>query len=239
MRGCWWVFATLAATIAPLACGGDDTSNPADTGETSEATEGGADGDAEDVAADDGGSNCPGTPPPGDPCTSPGQVCEYPIPGCDTMYCECSDGSWNCMGGHYCDAATDAEPDGSDVSPDVLPDVAPDTVLPDVPTDVPTDVPVDVPVETGLYPLCEARGGSCTEWRWVICPAGTEPAPTEAHEDCPGGGWCCVPAPTSSCSASGYTNCVEGERCTGCWAAPDDTSLACEAGRVCCYDICD
>ncbi|MBN1771450.1 MAG: hypothetical protein JXB32_09325 [Deltaproteobacteria bacterium] len=229
MRGYWLVFVLLVVAAGSVACGGDD-SNPADTGETTETTEGGADADA-----DDGGPGCPAMPPPDNPCTSPGQVCEYPIPGCDTMYCECIDDSWHCTGGHYCDAVTEAETDGTDVFPDVPADVEPDTLLPDVPV----DVPVDVPTDTASYPACAARGGTCTEYRWVICPAGTEPAPTEAHEDCPGGGWCCVPAPTSTCSSSGYANCVEGERCTECWAAPDDTTLTCEAGRVCCLDICD
>lgn len=240
MRGSWWFLVLLAVPTALVGCGGDDTSNPSDTTETSDSGEGGADGDAEDAAAEDGpvdegGAECPGAPPPGNACTSPGQTCEYVIPGCGTMYCECMGGYWSCLGGHDCDAGTDADADvpdvPPDVEPDVLPDVEPDVVLPDVPGDVPGD--------GGRYPRCESRGGTCTEFRWEICPIGTEPAATEGHEDCPAGGWCCVPAPDSSCSSSGYTNCVEGERCTGCWGDPGVTGLFCEAGRVCCFDICD
>ena len=152
-------------------------------------------------------------------------TCAATMAGCDgddSSPADTAETSDTTEGGTDGDTGTDGEPDAADV-----------------PADIPADVAVDIPTDTVSYPRCEARGGTCTEYRWVVCPVGTEPAAGEGHEDCPGGGWCCVPAPSSTCSSSGYTNCVEGERCTGCWGAPDDASLTCEAGRVCCLDICD
>jgi hypothetical protein len=188
-------------------------------------------------------------------------ACATVIAGCggdDSSPADTAETSDTTEGGTDGDTGTDGEPDAADVPADIPADIPADvpTDIPadipadipldiplDIPTDVPADIPadvaVDIPTDTVSYPRCEARGGTCTEYRWVVCPVGTEPAAGEGHEDCPGGGWCCVPAPSSTCSSSGYTNCVEGERCTGCWAAPDDTSLTCEAGRVCCLDICD
>lgn len=50
---------------------------------------------------------CPGAPPPGNPCETIGQTCSYST-SCGTMYCECKEtGSWSCTGGHYCDADSD------------------------------------------------------------------------------------------------------------------------------------
>ena len=90
---------------------------------------------------------------------------------------------------------------------------------------------------------CEAAGGTCTDSRWNMCPVGTEPIDPDPHRDCGSGtgtdGWCCVDAPTSTCSDAAGANCVVGTECTGCWGPAEDTSLTCEAGRVCCTDICD
>jgi hypothetical protein len=90
----------------------------------------------------------------------------------------------------------------------------------------------------GTFPNCTAVSGKCTPQRWIVCPVNTEPVEPDPHQDC-GDGWCCVAAPASTCSANPGTNCVFGSTCTGCWAAPANTSLTCEAGRVCCEDICD
>ncbi len=91
------------------------------------------------------------------------------------------------------------------------------------------------------HPLCTAVGGTCTEERWILCPVGTEPIDPDPHQDCGSnlgsGGWCCVDAPPSTCSDSSYANCIAGTKCEGCWASVQD--LSCEAGRVCCTDICD
>ncbi|MFH1130225.1 MAG: hypothetical protein V1754_02755 [Pseudomonadota bacterium] len=102
-----------------------------------------------------------------------------------------------------------------------------------------TDGPrVDAPVTP---PGCKAAGGTCTEARWVICGVGLEPVDPDPHRDCGSGssiaGWCCVPAPTSTCSSDPGGNCVVGTACTGCWGTV--AGLTCEAGRVCCSDICD
>ena len=92
-------------------------------------------------------------------------------------------------------------------------------------------------------PLCSAAGGTCTEQRWHLCPVGTEPVDPDPHRDCGSGtgtdGWCCVDAPPSTCSDAAGVNCVVGTECTGCWGPPGDTSLTCEAGRICCTDVCD
>lgn len=99
------------------------------------------------------------------------------------------------------------------------------------------------PVDTGtaLTEACAAAGGAyCTNNRWELCPAGFEPlGAMDGHLGCGMiGGWCCVPAPASTCSASGKGNCVPGG-CTGCWMKVSDPSLACEDGRGCCVDACD
>lgn len=96
------------------------------------------------------------------------------------------------------------------------------------------------PVPDGGAPTasCVSAGGVlCTRYRWEICPIATEPVPgADPHLACGQGGWCCRPAPPSTCSWSGQGNCVPGA-CTGCWATVP--GLTCEAGRVCCQDICD
>jgi hypothetical protein len=91
-------------------------------------------------------------------------------------------------------------------------------------------------------PACAAAGGFCTRYAWESCPAHYEPtALEEGHLDCSGSSgnaWCCVPAPSSPCSDTGAGNCLVGDTCTGCWAeAP--SAPACEAGRVCCMNICN
>ena len=90
----------------------------------------------------------------------------------------------------------------------------------------------------GSFPQCAAVAGKCTPQRWIICPVNTEPADPDPHQDC-GSGWCCTAAPTSTCSASASTNCVVGTACVGCWGPATNAALSCEAGRVCCEDICD
>jgi hypothetical protein len=90
---------------------------------------------------------------------------------------------------------------------------------------------------------CGAAGGTCTDSRWNLCPVGTEPIDPDPHQDCGSGtgtdGWCCVDAPASTCSDAAGVNCVVGTECIGCWGPAENTSLTCEAGRVCCTDICD
>ena len=89
---------------------------------------------------------------------------------------------------------------------------------------------------------CKNAGGVvCTDARWLLCPAGYEPvAEGDGHFNCgkTNDGWCCQPAPTSSCSQSGSANCVPGT-CKGCFGPAPDPSLTCEADRSCCIDICD
>ncbi len=152
------------------------------------------------------------------------------------------------------DLPPDTEPDGvpdvfTDSEPDAVPDVEPDADLDssldtagdevgDPYGDWPTDLPSDWPYETASE--CEAAGGFCSGARWELCPVGYEYTGTgDGRLGCDVGGWCCVPAPPSTCSASGWTNCVEGSACVGCWDDPGDPLLACEEGRVCCYDVCD
>ena len=100
------------------------------------------------------------------------------------------------------------------------------------------DAIVVVPDGGAPTTICASAGGLlCTPYRWEICPAGTEPvAGADPHLGCGQGGWCCGAAPPSTCSQSGSGNCVPGA-CTGCWAAV--AGLTCEAGRVCCQDVCD
>lgn len=88
------------------------------------------------------------------------------------------------------------------------------------------------------FPLCAAAGGGCTIERWDICPAGFAPATPNASLDC-GNGYCCVPAPTSTCTQDPGTNCLPGKQCPGCWGAPTDTTLTCPSDQVCCAYICD
>lgn len=101
------------------------------------------------------------------------------------------------------------------------------------------DTAVDEPGSETAAPGCVAAGGACSPSRWQICPAHYEPIDQgTGHLDCPGGGWCCVPAPSSPCSDQGAGNCVVGDTCTGCWA-PAPNAPACESGRVCCIDMCN
>jgi len=90
-----------------------------------------------------------------------------------------------------------------------------------------------------LTPACELAGGElCTAERWEVCPVGFEPVAGDGHQDCDtqGNGWCCQPAPASTCSQAEGANCVPGE-CTGCWADAGE-GLSCEEGRSCCVDNC-
>jgi hypothetical protein len=124
------------------------------------------------------------------------------------------------------DTSADVEPDpGDDASPDPAEDPA---------DDGPTDPPADWPHDTSLE--CEAAGGFCSGARWMLCPAGHEPIGLDGL-GCEMEGWCCVAAPSSTCTDSGTANCVPGTSCEGCWGDAGG-SLACEAGRVCCVDIC-
>lgn len=96
--------------------------------------------------------------------------------------------------------------------------------------------------DAAKFPKCTAVGGICTKHRWTICPVNTEPVQPNPHQDCAGmggNGWCCVKAPASTCSAAAGANCVFGNKCAGCWGPASNTKLTCEAGRVCCEDICD
>jgi hypothetical protein len=96
----------------------------------------------------------------------------------------------------------------------------------------------DLSGDAAAFPLCSAKGGSCTKQRWIVCPVGFEPIHPTPHQDC-GTGGCCDKAPTSTCSAKAGVNCVWGSACSGCWGPSTDTTLTCESGRVCCEDICD
>jgi hypothetical protein len=139
--------------------------------------------------------------------------------------------------GNIVDGGVDGSADGS--THDTLStDVAPGDTTPAA--DVVTDT---APPDTGapLTDTCASVGGKfCTAVRWELCPIGYEPSDKgDGHFGCGTiQGWCCVPAPASSCTASGKGNCVPGG-CTGCWTAVTDTSLSCESGRSCCIDNCD
>lgn len=90
---------------------------------------------------------------------------------------------------------------------------------------------------------CAAIGGICALSRWSRCPAGTEPYSTSSNQlgcEVYNDGWCCVDAPPSPCADSAKGGmCVPGAQCTGCFTAHEDPAMTCEAGRVCCVDICD
>lgn len=107
----------------------------------------------------------------------------------------------------------------------------------DADADGSTDASADADASSG----CVAAGGTCTGARWELCPVGTEPIDPDPHRDCTAemDGWCCVAAPDSPCTATAGVNCIVGTACTGCWAPPDGAHLDCEAGRVCCTDVCD
>ncbi|MBI5532711.1 MAG: hypothetical protein HY898_08360 [Deltaproteobacteria bacterium] len=98
--------------------------------------------------------------------------------------------------------------------------------------------------DTGVHTTksCAAQGGAlCTNARWELCPIGFEPiAAGDGHFNCgmTHDGWCCVAAPTSSCTMSGVANCVVNA-CTDCFAPAPDKSLTCEPGRACCVDMCN
>lgn len=103
----------------------------------------------------------------------------------------------------------------------------------------------DGPVpDTGAHATksCTSAGGLlCTEARWELCPIGFEPvAAGDGHFNCgyTHDGWCCQPAPMSSCTMSGAANCVPNA-CTGCFAPSPNSSLQCEPGRACCVDMCN
>jgi len=134
------------------------------------------------------------------------------------------------------DSSSDTASPPTETGVDGASDVAPDT------STLPDGIGIDVPPPDTGVPIsgaCKTAGGAvCTEHRWLICPKGYEPIATgDGHLDC-GDGWCCVLAPTSTCSSSGKGNCVVGE-CKGCWSKVADASLTCESGRSCCEDMCD
>jgi hypothetical protein len=123
------------------------------------------------------------------------------------------------------DSADTAIVDVADSTADVLADTPPDVVVPDT--------------GTALSAECGAAGGTlCTEYRWRICPAGFEPVSSTDHYACgKAGGWCCRPAPTSPCAASGLGNCIP--TCPlDCWQPVTDTTLTCDGTRKCCRDVC-
>ena len=94
--------------------------------------------------------------------------------------------------------------------------------------------------EASANPQCLAAGGSCTQYRFILCPKGKEPVDPNPHQDCDNEGWCCVAAPSSTCSDQAPTvNCIAGTRCEGCWAPARNRSFTCEQGRVCCMDTCE
>src|SRR5262245_38453267 len=89
-----------------------------------------------------------------------------------------------------------------------------------LPTDAPPDATTGASRPDALGPGCTALGGFCVPGRFAICPSGTEPT-ADVHADCKPrdavrGWFCCVPAPPSSCSSSGGTNCFAGS-CHTCW----------------------
>ena len=137
------------------------------------------------------------------------------------------------------DAAPDSWSDAA-VSDSIAQDrLGPDASGADAPmADAGWDATVVVPDGGEPNAQCAAAGGVlCTLHRWDICPAGTEPvAGNDPHLGCGEGGWCCQIAPPSPCSLSGQGNCIP-DACTGCWFPVQN--LACEAGRVCCQDMCD
>jgi hypothetical protein len=89
-------------------------------------------------------------------------------------------------------------------------------------------------VDSVSHATCASAGGQCSNT--LLCPVNTEPVYPDPHRDCgpqPGmGGYCCVAAPSTPCSASGVANCALGAACSGEWGLP--LNEACEPGRVCC-----
>lgn len=141
-----------------------------------------------------------------------------------------------------CGGSVEAPTVGSDTS-STSDGATHDGVTPSDTTTTETSPADTTPADTGalLTETCAGAGGKyCTANRWELCPIGYEPAGTgDGHYDCGSiQGWCCVPAPASSCTSSGKGNCVPGG-CAGCWAKVSDPSLTCEDGRGCCIDMCD
>lgn len=142
------------------------------------------------------------------------------------------------------DAAPDALADvtvdstSPDAAPDTAADVAVDSASPDVAPDVTPDVTIP-DTGTALTAACSAAGGSiCTDFRWNICPKGFEPVSEKEHYACgTSQGWCCRPAPPSSCASSGIGNCLT--TCPlDCWQPVSDSTLTCDGARKCCRDVC-
>jgi hypothetical protein len=98
-----------------------------------------------------------------------------------------------------------------------------------------TVVDAEIQVDAGPQ-LCGDVGGICPVTPNAICPVGTRPYGEDESLDCDG--HCCVPDPISSCNTNPDTNCSMAAACTGCWAPAEDTSLACDGGRVCCEWTC-
>ncbi len=128
--------------------------------------------------------------------------------------------------------------------PDASVDGSEDSAAPDAQPDVPgSEAGLDGgPPDTGtiLTSACGLAGGVlCTPHRWDVCPVGYEPVDDgDGHLECGSGqGWCCQPAPASTCSWAPVTNCIP-VKCTGCWQPADDDTLTCEPGRACCQDVC-
>jgi hypothetical protein len=91
---------------------------------------------------------------------------------------------------------------------------------------------------------CVDVGGECTQERWEMCPPGTElyddtGTPEKILCGNAGTGHCCVDAPPSPCSEAQGVMCLPGNTCEGCFSAVQDKGLTCEAGRVCCFDLCN
>jgi hypothetical protein len=213
------IWVGLGALLA-LGCGSE--SGPGDTGS--------------DVAD---GNPCPSIRPGEGQACEGAMTCSYPLGYCASSHsylyevCDCTGGvSWACDPQECADAGPDDGGEELDEGPDVDDDGGAEA---DVEPDSDADGAETTP------PACAAAGGFCSEARWILCPVHFEPVGGDGHLDCGSGGadgWCCVPAPPSECSDRGAGNCVPGTTCTGCWA-PAPGTPACEAGRVCCIDVCD
>ncbi len=185
--------------------------------------------------------------------------CAIALFSCAVMSARCGDG-----GGGNEDVTQDPDaledPHGEDTQAEVPHDptaeeaaadpqvedpAAEDAAVEETATDtVEEDAAADPNEEDGTGPACAALGGVCTDYRWGLCPTGLEPAAGTPHSDCPMEGWCCVDAPASPCSDESNYDCVAGTFCEDlgdewgpCWGTPPE-SYDCEAGRVCCMDIC-
>ncbi|MBN2496360.1 MAG: hypothetical protein JXR96_17330 [Deltaproteobacteria bacterium] len=173
---------------------------------------------------------------------------------CGLLAAACADGGEGTDAGRGDDAdagrAEDAGADGaSDAGADGASDAGADGMS-DAGADRMSDAGADGDAgqadgEDSLTPACREAGGVlCTEHTCVVCPAGTQPVASEDGPQlslqCESLGWCCEPAPDTSCARSDTMTCRPWPyqeppfmECGHC-----DAELACPEGRVCCSANC-